>query len=210
MDEEELISRVRAEGGLRNHREARRAIGAAIGALRCAMAQEDAEAIALELPHSLAKMVAHPAPSRVRSAAALYEEAERRERVGLGFALEHSQVVLRVLAELFQPETLARLRKRVPADIAALLRRRADAFQPAPPHVHEHPAEAEGARRTLSRGRPGPRDSIVEARHLLAHGESVARSDTPHADRSVGTARSTRPGREDETLAAARARQTPK
>lgn len=145
MEEEELVSRVKTLAGLRNHREARRAIGAVVGALRCSLAQEDAESVAAELPHSFAKIVAQPATSRVENSAALYEETERRERVGLGFALEHCQVVLRVLAELFDLETLARLRKRVPGDIAALLRRRPRASEPPPPHVHE-PPEAAGAR----------------------------------------------------------------
>jgi len=210
MDEEELVSRVRTEGGLRNHREARRAIGAVLGALRCAMAQEDADAIAAELPPPFGKIVSRPAAGRIENSAVLYAEVERRERVGLGFALEHCQVVLRVLAELVDPEMVVRLRKRVPADVAVLLRARADTLEPPPPHVHEHPAEAAGPRRTLSRGRPGPGDPIVDARHPLAHGQSVARSDAPHAERAIGTAHSTRPGREDEILAAARGRPPPK
>lgn len=210
MDEEELVSRVRAEGGLRDHREARRSIGAVLGALRCATAQEDADAIATQLPPPFAKIVSRPAVGRIGNSAALYAEVERRERVGLGFALEHCQVVLRVLAELLDPEIVLRLRRRLPGDIAGLLRARAETLEPSPPHVHEHPPEAAGPRRTLSRGRPGCADPIVDARHLLAHGQSVARSSAPHADRAIGTAHSTRPGREDETLAAARGRQAPK
>jgi len=200
MDESELIGIVRERAGLRTAREARRAIGATLGALRCALDDLDAAAVAAELPGGLARVVERSAPAVVRSAKALYAETERRERVGLGFAMEHAQVVLQGLAERLDPGLVSRLRKSLPADVAALLKRRR-APAPPPPHVHEHPARRETPIQTLSRSRPGASETIAEARGALAHRASVARTSEPHADRMVSSARSTRPGREDETLA---------
>jgi hypothetical protein len=57
---------------------------------------------------------------------------------------------------------------------------------------------------TLARARPGTADPIADARHELAHTGSVVRSPAPHAEDRVETARSTRPSREDETLASSR------
>jgi len=133
----------------------------------------------------------------------LYAEAERWERVGPGFAREHAQAVLEVLATTLEPELVERIRKRLPADIAALLRARERPGEP-PPYVQNHPAHRPAPLQTLSRARPGTAEPIADTRHTLAHAGSVARSGAAHAERMVETARSTRPAREDETLAGAR------
>lgn len=203
MNERELTELVKTRAGLRTTREAKRALGAAIGALRCALEEDDALATAKELPPALARVMERSPATLVRGARALYAETERRERVGLGFATEHAQAVLQVLSEQLDPEVVARLRKRSPKEVAALLRPRR-AFQPPPPHVHGHPAREPPPIQTLSRARPGTAEPIAETRHEVAHAGSVARSGAPHAERLVETARSTRPGREDQTLAATR------
>ncbi|HZU83931.1 MAG TPA: DUF2267 domain-containing protein [Polyangiaceae bacterium] len=203
MNEQELVLQVKARAGLRTAREASRAVGAAVGALRCALADDDAQALALQLPARFKRLLDRAPGAAVQNARALYVEAERRERVGLGFAMEHTQAVLEVLAELLDPELVGRLRKRLPSSIAGLLRGRSRSYAP-PAYAHEHPEQGPAPRQTLSRARPGTAEPIAEARHELAHAQSVARSTAPHADRAVATARSTRPGREDETLATTR------
>ena len=131
---------------------------------------------------------------------AFYVEADRRERAGLGFAMEHAQVTLQVLAERLPRELVARLHRRLPADLAALLEGRQTPPEP-PPHVHRHPTHSDTPLQTLSRSRPGASETIAEAKGELAHAGSVARSGAPRAERIVASATSTRPGREDETLA---------
>jgi uncharacterized protein (DUF2267 family) len=200
MNGNDLIGVVRERAGLRTAREARRAVGAAIAALRCALDDADVPLVAAELPKDLVRVLEHTASKTVRNATALYIETERRERVGLGFAMEHAQVVLQVLAEHLDPELVSRLHRSLPSDIAALLRRRRFSAEP-PPYVHQHPAHRDAPVQTLSRSHPGASETIAEARSELAHRASVARTSNPLADRMVASARSTRPGHEDETLA---------
>ncbi len=197
--EAELIGIVKERAGL-TAREARRAVWAALGALRPTLEDADVRALAAQLPEGLAARLEREPTTSVPGLKAFYVEMERRERVGLGFAMEHAQVILQVLAELLDPQLVARLHGRLPGEVAALLvRRRAPAD--APPHVHTHPGRHDTPLQTLSRSRPGSSETIAEARGELAHHGSVARTGTAHADRMVGSASSTRPGHEDETLA---------
>ena len=203
MDERELSQLVKARAGLRTVGEARRAIAAALAALGGALDEDDARALASGVPAGFARSLARPVAHSVRGADDLYVEAERRESVGPGFAREHVQSVFRVLAGELDPELLVRLRKHLPSDVAALLTVPPPP-PPAPPYVHAHPPRDEEPIQTLSRARPGTAEPIADASHPLAHERSVARSPSPHADRMVETARSTRPGREDETIATTR------
>ena len=195
MDENELALLVKSRAGLRTAHEAKRALEAALGALRCAMEEDEARAMTRALPPPLRRVLERRPSIVVQSAPSLYAEADRRERVGLGFAKEHLQVVLQVLAQELDPELCSWLRKRLPSDIAALLQPPRASPEP-PPYVHAHPARAPAPPQTLSRARPGTSEPIAEARH--------ERSGAPHAETLVATARSTRPGRDDDTLAAAR------
>jgi uncharacterized protein (DUF2267 family) len=203
MDERELTFLVKTDAGFQTFAEARLAIRAAVGALACALDDEDAHALELAVPGHVARLLRRPSSTLVRTAHGLYVEAERRERVGLGFAIEHVQVVCRVLARRLDPDLIARMRRRLPPDIAGLFGEPPPAEE-APPHVHTHPTPVIRPPQTLARARPGSSEPIAETRHVLAHRGSVARSPAPHAERMVETARSTRPTREDETLATAR------
>jgi uncharacterized protein (DUF2267 family) len=203
MDDRELTLLVKTDAGFQTFAEARLAIRAAIGALACALDDDDAHALEVAVPANVARLLRRPSSMVVRSLRGLYAEAERRERVGLGFAIEHVQVVCRVLARRLHPETIARLRRRLPPDIADLFGDRPRAEE-APPHVHTHPTVVPPPPQTIARARPGWAEPIAEADHVLAHRSSVARSAAAHADRMVETARSSRPTREDEALASAR------
>jgi uncharacterized protein (DUF2267 family) len=203
MDERELTLLVKTDAGLQTLAEARLAIRAAIGALACALDDEDAHALEFAVPVGVARLLRRPSSALVRSVRGLYAEAERRERVGLGFAIEHAQVVYRVLARCLDPEMVARLRRGLPPDIAELFGERPPEEE-APPHVHTHPTVVPPPPQTLARARPGSAEPMAEARHALAHRGSVARSSSAHTERMVETAHSTRPAREDETLASAR------
>jgi uncharacterized protein (DUF2267 family) len=208
MDEQEMVLRVKARAGLRTAQEARRALGATLGALRGALADDDAEAVARALPPALASILEREPrtePSPVRTAAELFGETEWREGAGRGFAVEHVQVVMQVLAEQLDAEARVRIRKRLPGDVAALLWPR-EAPDEAPPGAYElkAPAGEADSPPTLSRGRAGTADSIAGSRHPLAHEQSVARTAAPHADRAIGSAHAPRAGGEEGSLASAR------
>jgi uncharacterized protein (DUF2267 family) len=202
MDERELIRRVKDGAGLRTAREAKRALSAAIGALGCALDDDDSLALSKALPLSLGRLLERRRTVTVSGVQALYEEAEHRECVGRGFAAEHLQTTLGVLARELNPELVTRLRKHLSPDVAALFEERASSPAP-PPYVHVHPHHLPSPIQTLSRARPGTAEPIADVHHELAHASSVVRSPAPHAERMVETARSTRPSREDETLASA-------
>ncbi len=208
MDGRELEVRVRERAGMRTLEEARRSLAAALGALRCALADDDVRALVGALPVEPAAM-RRPASTHVETLEELYAEAQRRERVERAFAMEHVQVVLEVLAEQLDPEIVARLRHHLPDDVAALLR---PAKHPAeaPPHVHRHPDRTPAPRQTLSRARPGSADPIADAQHGTGQSGSVAREGAQHTDRMIATASSTRPRTEDETLSTARGPREPK
>jgi uncharacterized protein (DUF2267 family) len=205
LEEHDLVMGVKERAGLRGSREATRALTATLGALRCALDDGDARALAAALPAKLARPLQRPGRAAVHSAKELYAEVDRLTTLGAGFALEQAQAAMQVLAESLEGELLARLLRRLPGDVASLLERR-KAPPPPPPHEHLHPARRAEPVQTLSRSRPGSAEPIADVRHELAHAGSVARTRTPHTERYVGTARSTRPSREDDTLATTRGR----
>ncbi|MGA7122247.1 MAG: DUF2267 domain-containing protein [Polyangiaceae bacterium] len=196
---ETLTAQVKARAGLQTEREAKRAIQAAVGALRCALEEEDARSLAAALHPTMAEILSRAPAAKVDSLDAFYAEAERRERVGLGFAREHAQVVMQLLAEQLDGETLVRLAKRIPREIADLFTAKPVDGE-APPHVHVHPLHEPVPVHTLARSKPGTSEPISEAHGPLAHEGSVARKEAPYADDMVETAHSPRSPREDETL----------
>jgi uncharacterized protein (DUF2267 family) len=175
---QDLSALVKDRAGLKTEREARRPVNAAVGALRCALDDQDAQSLAAALPGEPGRILQRPPTTRVGGLEALYAEAERRERVGLGFAAEHVQAVFQVLAERLDLELSERLRKRVTPDVAALWTGRASPDAP-PPHVHVHPPHEPTPVQTLSRSRPGTAEPIAEAHRPLAHENSVARTGSP-------------------------------
>ena len=205
VEAKELFLRVRDRAGLQTVREAERAVRATLGSIACALAEDDSRALSAALPRDLGRLLGRRGDRAVETLDGLYAEVERRERVGPGFAREHTQAVLEVLATTLEPELIERVRKHLAPDIATLLRARGrERPEEPPPHVRTHPAHGPAPIQTLSRSKPGTAEPIAETRHLLAHAGSVARSGAAHAERMAETARSTRPTREDETLATAR------
>jgi len=203
VEAKELFLQVRDRAGLQTVREAERAVRATLGSIACALSEDDSRALSAALPRDLGRLLGRRTERAVETLDGLYGEVERRERVGPGFAREHAQAVLEVLATTLEPEVIERVRKHLPRDIGMLLRARERAEEP-PAHVRLHPDHGPAPVQSLSRSRPGTAEPIADARHLLAHAGSVARSGAAHVDRMVETAGSTRPAREDETLASAR------
>jgi uncharacterized protein (DUF2267 family) len=121
MNDLELDLRVKDRAGLQTTKEASRALAAVLGALRCALDDQDARSLAAALPSRVARAVHRSPPLAVGDRDALFAEAARRERVRIGNGREHAQAVLEILAQELDPELVSRLRKRLPTGIASLL-----------------------------------------------------------------------------------------
>lgn len=109
-----------------------------------------------------------------------YHEISEREGTSLGFAMEHAQVVLQVVAELIGEEDRQHLVRHLPEELERLVR---------PPirepglAEHEHP----GRGTTLASGQPGSQTPLSEAHPDPTHSHSVASAGDPHADTQVST-----------------------
>lgn len=112
--------------------------------------------------------------------ARFYHQISEREGTSVGFAMEHAQVVLQVVAEMIGEEDRQQLVRHLPEELEELVR---------PPvrepglAEHEHPGR--GTR--LASGQPGSRHPIAEAHPDRAHRHSVARVAAPHGDTQLAT-----------------------
>ena len=170
MDPELLIERVQRWGGIAAKREAERAIVAALRALREAMFEDEAAALAEALPERFAE------PLRIREKRAivevdqLYREAARFEGVPVRVALEHVQSVFQALGSLLPADAVTRVSQALPS-FAGLFVAPDRAPHPAPtlaPHA-----------RTLAEARPGSEHPLSEARPGSEHPLSEARPGAP-------------------------------
>jgi uncharacterized protein (DUF2267 family) len=154
MDNDLLIEHVKWWGGIAGKRDAERAIVAALRALREAMFDDEADAIARELPAHLAhSMRIHPQKAVV-NATDLYQRAARYEGVPVRVALEHVQAVCQALASCLPPPSIQRLSRALP-NLAELF---------IVPDRGSHPATVLSPHgRTMAEGHPGSDHPISEA-----------------------------------------------
>ena len=187
MEIEPLIEHVVWRGALAGDRErAERVLFAALESLAPHLDPADARDLARELPGELADVVraaARGAPGDV------VEKVEAAEHTTAGFALEHAEAACEAIARELAPDLLRRIRLHLPERFARWFRERAPEESP-PPHP-KHPPVAPGDGTTLSSGQPGSRHPVSAAGDL-AHRHSVARSDDPHGDRKLSSARGRR------------------
>lgn len=186
MDFDRFVHDVTVRAGL-NREEAVTAVGAVLEALGACIEEQRRSRIAERLASPLDRMLlgAPPqdAPSRPGAGIeGLYSRVSEREPVRMGFAVEHTQVVCRLLAEWLDEETLEELRQGLSPEAAELLSATpgGEATFRLPHHQADH------ARGTLSAGRPGSGHPISEAelplspRGIAPHRSSVSRSANPH------------------------------
>jgi len=199
VDYRDVVAKVERLGGLHRHA-AERAVDALVMSLSDRYSGLGIDALVRELPSRLDRRVFHVPASPPPALAELYDVVQRRERVERGFAAEHAEVVCRALAKLVSAETLTLLRRDLPAEVFDLFREDAPPRE-LPPHGQRAPREEVVVRTTLAAGRPGTRHPISESKPDRAHTHSVARSENPHADTKLSSARGTTQERFDETLA---------
>lgn len=109
-----------------------------------------------------------------------YHQISEREGTSLGFAMEHAQVVLQVIAEMMGEEDRQRLIRHLPDEMESLLRppKREPGL---PPRGHV------GSGHTLATARPGSAHPLAESRAERAQSQSIARTPAPHGDTNVAT-----------------------
>ncbi len=176
MTHERFIEEVMQRAGFQQAAMAALAIDAALQVLGERLPRGTARELAAQLPESLAGALRRGPHGGVFSREELYARVAEREGVRLGFAVEHAQVVLQVLAEAAPADALTLARQELPAPLAELLTPRAPS--PPPPTRASRPR----SRRTLSDGRPGSEHPLDEAgqelgAHGLAQRRSIARGD---------------------------------
>jgi uncharacterized protein (DUF2267 family) len=193
MNEDQLVSRVSGLGGFAGRAEAMRAIRATLLALGERLRDEERSRLARDVPPSAQSVLDRAAYAGDFDRDELYARVARHEGVDRGFAVEHAGLVCGVLGELLSDEAMVHLRKELGPSIAAL-------FEERPP-IDEVPRSRSTAGSTLASGRDGSRHPLSEARSDLAHRGSVARSENPHGDTKLSSARGLTQERTEETLA---------
>ncbi len=156
LDRNRLVSRVGALTGLSDREHIERAIEATMEVL------------------TEYELATEYAPER------FYHQISEREGTSLGFAMEHAQVVLQVIADMIGEEDRQRLLRHLPDEMEGLLR----------PPVREAalpPRGHPGQGHTLAAARPGSQHPLAEARPDRAQSQSIARTDAPHGDTNVAT-----------------------
>ena len=180
MDPELLIERVQRWSGISTEPEAERAIVATLRALREALFDDEAAALAQALPERFAESMRIGAERTVVDAERLYHHAARFEEVPVRVALEHVQAVCQALASLLRPPVVTRLSQALP-NLAQLF---------VVPDRAPHPAVGLSRdARTLAEGRPGSEHPLGEARPGSEHPLSEARPPALHA-RTIAEGRS--------------------
>jgi uncharacterized protein (DUF2267 family) len=181
MQESSLVSRVRERAGFAGHAEALRAIRAVVMAVGERLHDDEREALGRTLPESLAPALGRVAYAGDFDRDAFFSRVARHEAVAMCFGVEHAEVVCQALGALLPEEELIRLRRQLGASIGALF--------DAPEEIPTIARTTSTAGSTLSSGRPGSRHPISESRADRAQSNSVVRTENPHGDTKVSSAR---------------------
>lgn len=194
MTSELFLQHVADRFGVENAQEPTRAV---LGTLGEALTRRQADALADELPPEVAAPLRDAAHGQDLERFDLESRVAQHTGLPRGVALEWLFAVGRTIAETVRADVLGPLCRDLPHDIAALL----EAVEPAPspPGVHH-----DVSKRTLAEGRPGHARPLYAARPDVAQTESVVRSDNPHGDTKLSSARGLTQEREDESLATAK------
>ncbi len=198
MDYAEFLHQVRTRTGLAHDREARRAAAATLEILGQHLPGNDRDAVCRQVPAEIAQLLRRRHYDGDIEADDFFELVSELEGVGIGFALEHAEVVCQVLADAVDAEGRRHLTVNVLPSLARLFEPRGTP-SPVPSHVHDH-AVVPGEGHTLASGHPGSYRPISEA-HGLAHADSMVASDNPHGDVKLSTTRGLSQERFHETLA---------
>lgn len=186
---------VRRRLGLRTRLEARRVARVVVGAMRDVITRDEANILARAMPEELSAILLRPSADSTGDVDELVLRVGEREKVGRGFAIEHTLAICQAVGARLSPDD----RRRLTADLPAKLR---DAFDSTPETHLERQARATtpSGRETLATGRPGSHKPLSEGRPPGPQQDSVA-TPNPHAETKLSSARGLTQERLEETLA---------
>jgi uncharacterized protein (DUF2267 family) len=197
--ERRFIERLVEVAPFANQAEAARAARALLQVLGGLLTQDERVALARELPAELVRLLAIGLPQPNVDWTEFHRRVAQVEGVPLALAIEHSEVVCRALCEALAPSTRQHLQTTLPK-LAGLFELPTDIERPLS-EAHR----SSSAPNDLAEGRPGGASPIATSDlRSLAHRHSVARSDDPHADTKLSSARGLRQEQGEHTLAAGR------
>lgn len=199
LQRDDLLERVARLTGVRleDDTTVERALVATLGELLAELPEVDRRALAAVLPHEYLTSRAH-----ALSEGSPVQRVASRAALPRGLAREETAAVLRVLLDALSDEARTRLVRHLEPELRTLIQSTdaAHVEHVAPPvRPAAHPAPAQ-PRATLASGHPGSDHPLSEARPDVAHRHSVARSDEPHANTKLSSARGTTQERLHETL----------
>ncbi|MDI3290009.1 DUF2267 domain-containing protein [Polyangium sp. 15x6] len=200
MDESSFLDEVAWRGGLGETSLARTLSEAVLRAFAETLVPDEARALAHALPEPLAAVLLDGPHLGNLSEDALYRRVADREGTLLGFAIEHTRLVLGILGEKLPETTRLRLRRHLTPELGELLAPR-EPLPPPPVRLRRPPEPELGKGNTLATGRPGSQKPLSEARPERAHAESVVRTENPHGETKLSSSRGLTQVREHETLA---------
>jgi len=198
MSYEEWVEAVQRRTGLGTPELAGRVIEVTLEVLRQRLVDDEAAALAGELPERIGQILRGGAYEGDFGVEELYRRVKAREGVPLGFAAEHAQAALQVLGEHIDGELRLRLQRHLP-EYAELFEPRQEPPPPLVPERYEHLTEP-GQGTSLSDGRLGSRYPLSEAAPVEGHEHSVARSAEPHADTKMSSSHGLSQERSGDTL----------
>ncbi|MDC3960034.1 DUF2267 domain-containing protein [Polyangium jinanense] len=200
MDESSFLDEVAWRGGLGETSLVRAMSEAVLRAFAETLVPDEARALAHALPEPLAAFLLDGPHLGNLSEEALYRRVADREGTLLGFAIEHTRLVLGVLGEKLPETTRLRLRRHLTPELGELLAPR-EPLPPPPVHLRRPHEPKLGKGNTLATGRPGSQKPLSEARPERAHAESVVRAENPHQETKLSSSCGLTQEREHETLA---------
>ncbi|HEY3448890.1 MAG TPA: DUF2267 domain-containing protein [Myxococcales bacterium] len=195
MDYERLLELVRDRAVLPYRESAELAVAATLETLGERLLPLDASQLASELPAPLSEALRRRSLPGEYPLSELFQRVAERTGVSLPSAREQAISVCLALGDWLDDEVAIHFRERLPSEFAELLRPPPRFQQP----IHEH--HVLGRDTTLSGGRAGSQHPLSEARPERAHSQSVVRSDDPHADTKLSSARGLTQERVGRTLA---------
>ncbi len=199
----DILSEIQLRAGFEALDDAERALSVVVRVLGRRLLEEEAVAVAGELPDAIARHLLTAQYERDFDVDELYHRVARGEGVERSFGAEHAQAVCQVLGEAIPEDARHRLQTHLGPGLAPLFEPR-DTPLPPPRPVHCAPPVDPGQGTTLATGKPGSRHPVSEAQPERAHSQSIARSDDPHADTKLSTSCGLTQERFDESLASGR------
>jgi hypothetical protein len=199
MNDLQVLQRLESLTGLTAQGAMRRGVSMAARGLGAKISGEVVRRLAVGLPGILTTALRMGLSEPATSLEGLYARVGEASGMRLGVALELTQTVFSVIAELAPADALEDARRALPPEWGELLQ------PPAPGRSDDHPPPPHGIEpgsgHTLATGRPGSHRDLAGSRPAWGQRDSIATSDDPHARTRISTSRGISTERRGETLA---------